>query len=224
MTTEDHDAPGDGLIEASDRTWLTPGVGAVGAASFFSDTGHEVTTSVLPTFLTGTLGASAAALGVIDGISDALIGVMKLIGGPLANDPGRRGPTASGGYLGTALATGAIGAAVTVWQAGLFRAIAWLSRGLRSPARDALLASLSPESTQQGIWPRTGGRQPGRGSGAVAGGRIGGLGGYPARALPGSHPWTVRSGGDHRGRSRVTPPGRCRGGADAAAIRVGSVA
>ena len=126
--------------------WLTPGVGAVGAASFFSDAGHEVTTSVLPTFLTATLGAPAAALGVIDGISDALVGLMKLVGGPLADDPNKRGRTASGGYLGTALATGAIGAAVTVWQAGLFRAIAWLSRGLRSPARDALLASLTPTS------------------------------------------------------------------------------
>lgn len=134
--------------DAANPRWLTPGVGAVGAASFFSDAGHEVTTSVLPAFLTGTLGASAAALGVIDGISDALIGVMKLIGGPLANDPHRRGRTASGGYLGTAVATGAIGAALTVWQVGALRAIAWLSRGLRSPARDALLASLSPTSAQ----------------------------------------------------------------------------
>ena len=40
-----------------------------------------MTTSLLPVSLTGTLGASAAALGVIDGISDALAGVMKLIGG-----------------------------------------------------------------------------------------------------------------------------------------------
>ncbi|MGA7465738.1 MAG: MFS transporter [Mycobacterium sp.] len=133
-------------VETPNARWLTPAVGAVGAASFFSDAGHEVTTSVLPAFLTGTLGASAAALGVIDGISDALIGVTKLIGGPLANDPHRRGRTASGGYLGTAVATGAIGAAVTVWQVGALRAIAWLSRGLRSPARDALLASLSPTS------------------------------------------------------------------------------
>jgi MFS family permease len=107
-----------------------------------------MTTSVLPAFLTGTLGASAAALGVIDGISDALIGVMKLIGGPLANDPHRRAGIASGGYLGTAVATGAIGAAVTVWQVGALRAIAWLSRGLRSPARDSILASLSPASAQ----------------------------------------------------------------------------
>lgn len=148
MTAENHDATGDDVIEAANRPWLTPGVGAVGAASFFSDTGHEVTTSVLPAFLTGTLGASAATLGLIDGISDALIGVTKLIGGPMANDPGRRGRMASGGYLGTAVATGAIGAAVTVWQAGILRAIAWLSRGLRSPARDALLASLTPDSAR----------------------------------------------------------------------------
>jgi len=136
----------DRAIGAGDARWLTPGVGAVSAASFFSDAGHEVTTSVLPAFLTGTLGASAAAIGVIDGISDALIGAMKLIGGPLANDPRRRGRTASGGYLGTAVATGAIGAAATVWQVGALRAIAWLFRGLRSPARDALLAALSPTS------------------------------------------------------------------------------
>jgi MFS family permease len=133
--------------ETGSHHWLTRGVGAVGAASFFSDSGHEITTSVLPTFLTTTLGSSAAALGVIDGISDALIGVMKLLGGPLANDPRRRGPIASGGYLGTALATGAIGLSITVWQAGLFRALAWLSRGLRSPARDALLTSLTQTST-----------------------------------------------------------------------------
>jgi MFS family permease len=132
--------------DATNAKWLTPGVGAVSATSFFSDAGHEVTTSVLPTFLTGTLGASAAALGVIDGVSDALIGVMKLVGGPLANNPERRGRISSGGYLGTALATGAIGAAATVWQAGILRALAWMSRGVRGPSRDALLASLAPES------------------------------------------------------------------------------
>lgn len=130
---------------AAEGPWLTPGVGGVGAASFFSDSGHEMTTAVLPSFLTATLQASAGALGIIEGISDALTGVMKLIGGPLANDPRRRQRLASGGYLGTAVATGAIGLAATVWQAGALRAVAWLSRGLRSPARDSLLSSLAPK-------------------------------------------------------------------------------
>jgi MFS family permease len=130
---------------SDDGRWLSPGVGGVGLASFFSDSGHEIATSVLPAFLTGVLHASASALGLIEGLSDALIGAAKLVGGPLADDPRRRGRIASGGYLGTALATGAIGLVGTVWQAGILRAVAWASRGIRSPARDSLLASLVPE-------------------------------------------------------------------------------
>lgn len=124
--------------------WLTRGVGSVGAASLFSDSGHEIATAVLPSFLTSVLHASAAALGLIEGLSDALVGVAKLVGGPLANDPRRRRRLAAGGYVGTAVATGALGLAATVWQAGLLRAVAWASRGIRSPARDTLLASLAP--------------------------------------------------------------------------------
>jgi MFS family permease len=126
------------------QRWLTPGVGSVGAASFFSDAGHEIATAVLPSFLTGVLHGSAAALGLIEGFADALTGAAKLLGGPLANDPARRRRLATGGYLGTALATGLIGAATTVWQVGVLRALAWTSRGIRSPSRDALLASVAP--------------------------------------------------------------------------------
>lgn len=126
------------------RRWLTRGVASVGLASFFSDSGHEITTSILPSFLIVTLRSSAGVLGLIEGVSDALTGLAKLFAGPLANDQERRLQMASGGYLVTAAATGAIGLAATVWQAGLLRATAWLARGVRSPARDAMLASLAP--------------------------------------------------------------------------------
>jgi MFS family permease len=126
--------------------WLNPGVASVGAASLFSDAGHEMATSVLPTFLTSTLHAGPAALGAIEGVSDALVGLSKLAGGPLANDPRRRGRLASGGYLGTAIATASIGLASAVWQVAILRAVAWASRGIRSPARDMLLTSLAPKS------------------------------------------------------------------------------
>jgi MFS family permease len=126
--------------------WLSPGVAAVGAASLFSDAGHEMATSVLPTFLASTLHAGPAALGAIEGFSDALVGLSKLAGGPLANDPARRGRLASGGYLGTAIATAAIGLTTAVWQVAILRAVAWASRGIRSPARDMLLTDLTPKS------------------------------------------------------------------------------
>lgn len=128
----------------ADQAWLTPGVGSVAAASFFSDSGHEIATSVLPSFLTSVLHGSAASLGVIEGVSDALTGVAKLIGGPLANDPRRRRVMATGGYLVTAIATAAIGLTTAVWQVAILRAVAWASRGVRSPARDAMLSSLAP--------------------------------------------------------------------------------
>jgi MFS family permease len=134
-----------GDVDAASSGWLTRGVAGVGGASFLSDSGHEIATAILPSFVTTVLHSTAAALGLIEGISDALVGIAKLIGGPLANDPRARGRIASGGYLGTAVATGAIGLAGTVWQAGVLRALAWSSRGLRSPARDSLLASLAPK-------------------------------------------------------------------------------
>lgn len=91
--------------ESSDGRWLSPGVASVGVASLCSDAGHELTTSLLPTFLTSTLHAGPAALGTIEGVADALVGLSKLAGGPLSADPPRRARLASGGYLVTAVAT-----------------------------------------------------------------------------------------------------------------------
>ena len=101
-------------------------------------------TSVLPSFITHTLGGSAGALGLIEGVSDGLAGIAKLAGGSAANDETRRRNLAAGGYVVTGIATAAIGAATTVWQAGMLRATAWVARGARGPAKNALLASLAP--------------------------------------------------------------------------------
>lgn len=143
---EETDAHGMGTQPApAGGGWRSSGILSVGAASLFSDAGHEMVTSLLPTFVTGTLGGGPAALGAIDGIADAFIGLSKLAGGPLAADPKRRRWLAGGGYLGTAVATAAIGLATAVWQVGLLRGVAWISRGVRSPARDMLLTDLAKE-------------------------------------------------------------------------------
>ncbi len=131
---------------AEDQPWLNRGIIGVGAASFFSDSGHELTTALLPSFLTSVLHAGPAALGAIEGVSDALVGLAKLAGGPLASEPSRRARLASGGYLLTGLATAAIGATTAVWQVSILRALAWASRGIRSPARDTLLVSITPQT------------------------------------------------------------------------------
>lgn len=126
--------------------WLTPGVWGIGLASFLSDAGHEVPTSLFASFLVGTLGASAAILGLIEGIADGMAGIARLAGGALADDPIRRRRTAIGGYTSTAVLSALIGVATAVWQVGLLRVAAWFSRGLRVPARNTLLADVVPAS------------------------------------------------------------------------------
>jgi MFS family permease len=124
--------------------WLSTPVVGIGSASFLSDLGHEVPTSLLPSFLTATLGAPAAALGLIEGIADGAAGIAKLVGGGLADEPGRRKTVAVGGYVTTAVLSGAIGFASAVWQVAVLRTGAWVARGVRGPSRNALLADAVP--------------------------------------------------------------------------------
>ncbi len=154
------------------RKWLNKGILAIGGTSFLSDSGHELVTSLLPSFLTSTLHAGPAALGAIEGVSDALLGLSKLAGGPLSNEPSRRAKVASAGYLLTAVAIAAIGLCTMVCQVAALRALAWASRGVRSPARDTLLVSLAPRTA----YGRAAGvERAGDNAGAIAGPLLAGL-------------------------------------------------
>ena len=127
--------------------WLNRGVLGIGLASLLADAGHEIPTALLPGFLTATLGAPAAALGVIEGLADGVAGGARLAGGALADDPQLRRRVAAGGYVGTAVLAGLIGLTATVWQAGALRIASWAARGIRVPPRNALLADATDTST-----------------------------------------------------------------------------
>ena len=131
------------MTEATER-WLGRGVAGIGTASFLADVGHEIPTALLPNLLAATLGAPASALGLIEGVAVGLAGAARLAGGALADDPRRRRTLAVGGYTTTAVLSSLIGAATSIWQVGVLRAGAWAARGLRVPARNALLADIVP--------------------------------------------------------------------------------
>ena len=139
MTAEPEVTPSS---SSATTNWLSRGVAGIGTASLLADVGHEVPTALLPSLLTTTLGAPASALGLIEGISDGLAGAARFGGGALSDDPGRRRAIALGGYTSTAVLASATGAATAPWQVGMLRAGAWAARGLRVPARNALLADI----------------------------------------------------------------------------------
>jgi MFS family permease len=131
----------------SGRRWLTRSVFGFGLASLLSDAGHEAATATLPAFLV-TLGAAPAALGLIEGLADGLASFSKLLGGWLADEPRRRKPITIAGYLTTGLSTGTL-ALATSWLHVLgARSVGWLARGLRGPARDAMLADAVPKEAR----------------------------------------------------------------------------
>ena len=132
--------------QRADVRWLTSTVFGIGMASLFSDLSHEAVTAVLPALL-ASMGVAAGALGTIEGVADGLSSVAKLYGGWWTDRLHRRKPLCAFGYGTMAIATGII-AAATTWPIVLLgRGLAWISRGLRTPARKALLAeAVTPQT------------------------------------------------------------------------------
>jgi len=130
--------------ETSKRTsWLNRTVLGVGLTSLFSDWSHETATAVLPTFL-AAIGASPVWLGAIEGIADGLSSFTKLASGHFTDRLKHRKPLAVFGYAFTALATASFAFATHAYHVLFARAAAWLGRGVRSPAKKALLAADVP--------------------------------------------------------------------------------
>ncbi|HKT10468.1 MAG TPA: MFS transporter [Terriglobia bacterium] len=127
--------------------WLNRNVVGMGLTSLLSDVSHEMATAVLPGFLTA-LGVSAAALGLIEGVADGVSSFVKLGAGWLSDRAGRRKPIAVGGYFITGSST-ALFALAAGWPLVLFaRALGWFGRGIRSPARNAILAASVPAESR----------------------------------------------------------------------------
>jgi MFS family permease len=132
------------LADTSQRTsWLNRTVLGVGLTSLFSDWSHETATAVLPAFL-AAIGAGPAWLGAIEGIADGLSSFTKLAAGHYTDRLKRRKPLAVFGYAFTAISTASFAFATHAYHVLFGRVAAWLGRGVRSPAKKALLAADVP--------------------------------------------------------------------------------
>ena len=71
---------------------------ALGLVSLLMDTSSEMVHALLPVFLVGTLGASVATVGLIEGVAEATASVSKLFSGVISDWAGRRKPLELLGY------------------------------------------------------------------------------------------------------------------------------
>lgn len=118
-------------------------VWTLGLVSLLMDASSEMVHSLLPLFLTVTLGASVGLVGLIDGIAEATAAIGKVPSGWISDRIGRRKPLILFGY-GLAAASKPLFAIATGPFAVLgARFIDRVGKGFRGSARDALIADVT---------------------------------------------------------------------------------
>lgn len=128
--------------ERTDRLPRT--VWALGLVSLFMDASSESIHALLPLFLTVTLGASAATVGLIDGVAEAVASITKMFSGYLSDKLGRRKPLVLLGYGLAALSKPLFPLATSAATVFAARFADRIGKGLRGAPRDALVADVTP--------------------------------------------------------------------------------
>lgn len=109
------------------------------------DVSSESIHALLPLFLTGTLGASVALVGLIDGVAEATASISKVFSGYLSDRFGRRKPLILFGYALGALTKPLFAIATAPSLVFGARFADRIGKGLRGAPRDALVADVTPE-------------------------------------------------------------------------------
>ena len=89
------------MSEAVDRpvVRIPTTIWTLGFVSLFTDVGSEMVHALLPVLLAGGLGASALAIGLIEGAAAALVLVTKVFSGYISDALGRRKPLVLLGFV-----------------------------------------------------------------------------------------------------------------------------
>ncbi len=113
----------------------------LGCVSLLNDAASEMITPLLPIFLTATLGAGPAIVGLVEGVAEATASILKLLAGRMAD----RGVPANllvlGGYSLSNAARPLIGLAAAWAAVLLLRFLDRVGKGIRTAPRDALIAA-----------------------------------------------------------------------------------
>jgi MFS family permease len=145
MTSRNHpdfhgsqSAPGE---PAAFRT-LPKGIWALGLASLFMDISSELIHSLLPIFMSVTLGSSMAAIGIVEGVAEATAAITKVFSGVLSDYFDRRKFLMVLGYALAAFTKPVFPLASSIHWVFAARFVDRIGKGIRGAPRDALVADM----------------------------------------------------------------------------------
>ena len=120
----------------------------LGWVSFLTDLSSEMIFSVFAIFFTTVAGASAALLGLIEGLADLSASSLNYTAGRLSDRGGQRKAFVMAGYGLSTVAKLILLVSSSVVGLSLFRVIERLGKGFRGPPRDAWLSAISPKESR----------------------------------------------------------------------------
>lgn len=116
----------------------------LGFVSLLMDISSEMIHSLLPLFMVTTLGASAFAVGMIEGLAESTALIIKVFSGVLSDYLGKRKGLALFGYALGALTKPLFALAPTIGFVLTARLLDRVGKGIRGAPRDALVADIAP--------------------------------------------------------------------------------
>ncbi len=119
----------------------------LGLISFFTDFASEMLYPIVPLFLTVTLGASMAVVGIIEGIAAITAGVLKGYFGLLSDKIGKRSIFVKWGYGLSAIVKSLPGIFPFISSVIFYRTVDRIGKGIRTAPRDALLSAEAKENS-----------------------------------------------------------------------------
>lgn len=137
------------LDEGKSRLWqrysrLPRNVLAISLVSLLNDASSEIIYPLLPLFLTITLGASPAVVGIIEGAAESTSSLLKLFAGYWSDKRGKRKGLVVFGYALANVARPLLAFATNWYQVLAIRLTDRAGKGIRSAPRDAMIADAVP--------------------------------------------------------------------------------
>lgn len=123
---------------------IPTGIWVLGFVSMLMDISSEMIHSLLPLFMVTTLGTSALAVGLVEGLAESTALIVKVFSGVLSDYLGKRKGLAVLGYAMGALTKPIFAMASTVGIVLTARLLDRVGKGIRGAPRDALVADIAP--------------------------------------------------------------------------------
>jgi len=138
------------IMQNAPHKQIAPNVILLSAVSFLNDLSSEMIMPILPMFL-ASLGGTGQVIGIVGGLRDSISSILKVLSGYWSDKTGKRKVFVYGGYAISAVFKILL-AICRAWPSAMvFSSLERVGKGLRTAARDAIIADSMPTRRGKGF-------------------------------------------------------------------------